>query len=188
MPAGDWKEVITMALSKVGQVTGGEITVINREKNFALLELDSAEPARLPLCKCKGDDRGARFDELKVGMEIRVLVIETNDGKFGKPFHTVSERLDEVIDVVADAPTARASNKPDPALAAKFPVGKRVKGPFAHMADNAVVIILDGVRALLPLSELGSMKVASLRKGMAVTASVLRVDGTGVVLSRKVMA
>ncbi len=178
-----------MALSKVGSVTGGEITVINRDKQFAILELDSAEPARLPFCKLKGNNRGARFDELKVGMEIRVLVIATSDDRFGKPFHTVSERLDEVIEVEpAAAPASRQPNRPDPALVAQFPVGKKVKGKFAHMAGEAGVILLDGVRALLPVSELGSMKVSSLKKGTSVHAVVLRIIGDDVVLSRKALA
>lgn len=177
-----------MALSKVGSVTGGEITVINRDKQYAILELDSAEPARLPFCKLKGNNRGARFDELKVGMEIRVLVIATSDDRFGKPFHTVSERLDEVIEVEPALPASRQSNRPDPALVAQFPVGKKVKGKFAHMAGEAGVILLDGVRALLPVSELGSMKVSSLKKGTSVHAVVLNIIGDDVVLSRKALA
>jgi len=99
----------------------------------------------------------------------------------------VSERLDEVVDIDEDAAPAAAA-KPDSALIHQVPCGQAGQGTLAHMADGAVVIMLDGVRARLPVSELGSMKVSSLRKGVAVQAAVLRVDGTGVVLSRKVMA
>lgn len=178
-----------MALSKVGEVTGGEIVAINRAKQSCRLELDSGEFAVLPFGRLKGDNRQARFGELREGMHVRVLVLETrNADGFGKPFHIVSERLDDAVSVEEEAvETPGVEAKPDAGLVVKFPVGRRVKGPFAHVADGAVIVLLhDGVRARLPLSEMGGMKVTSLRKGVAVSASVLRVDATGVVLSRKV--
>lgn len=180
-----------MALSSVGQVTGGEITAINRSTNTVFLELDSAECARLPLGKLKGADKLARFQALKEGMELRVLVVETRDGKFGKPFHTVSENLDEPIEVADeddDVPEEAHPAHPDPALVIQFPAGRTIKGKFAHMSGDCAIIVLGDVRARLPVSELGSMKVTSLRKGVAVCARVLRVDGIGVVLTRKVAA
>lgn len=170
-----------MALSNKGQVTGGEILVINRDGSCTL-ELDSGETARLPFGKLKGDKQ-ARLNELREGMELRVLVIETREGKFGKPFHTVSERLDEVIEFEdGEAPSA----EPDTALIIKFPVGKRVKGNVSRVNGGDVIVMLDGHQARLPVSELNGMKTSSLRPGVAVKAAVLRVDSLGVVLSRKV--
>lgn len=189
MHASDWKEVITMALSKIGQVTGGEIVVINHDKGFAVLELDSAERASLCRGNCKGDDRSARFDSLEVGMELRVLVLETTDDRFGRPFHRVTERLDTVIEAVPSDDGSRAKDAgPDPELVAKFPTGKSVKGKFLHVAGDAIVVLLDGVRALLPLTELGTSKAGSFRKDVPVSARVLRIDGSNVVLSRRLTA
>ena len=168
-----------MALSTVGQVTGCEI--LFPVKGGWKVELDSGEFGILPAGKLKRD----RNSDPRDGSELRVLVIGTREGGDGKPFHTVSERLDEVIDVEEEG--AAPSATPDSALVIKFPVGKRVKGSVAHVHGDAVIVILDGHRARLPVSEMNGMKTTSLRPGVAVKAAVLRVDGTGVVLSRKVV-
>ncbi|MDZ4836304.1 MAG: hypothetical protein SGJ27_21195 [Candidatus Melainabacteria bacterium] len=174
-----------MALSKVGQITGGEIRCINHVQSSVMLELDSGETARLPFGKLKGDKQ-ARFDQLREGMELRVLVVETRDGRFGgQPFHIVSEHLDEVIEVEdsGQAPCAQ----PDSTLVIAFPVGKRVKGAVAQKRCDSgdVIVMLNGHRARLPVTELNGINPNSLRPGVAVKAAVLRVDGTGIVLSRK---
>jgi len=99
-----------MALSKVDRLPVARLSPSTGAKNSILLELDSAEKARLP-SEAQGDDKHARFRELPGGMELRVLVIETKDGRFGTPFHTVSERLDEVVDIDEDAAPAAAANR-----------------------------------------------------------------------------
>lgn len=167
-----------MALSTVGQVTGCEICF--PVKGGWKVELDSGEFGILPHSKLKRD----RKSDPREHDELRVLVIGTREGGDGKPFHTVSERLDEVIEVEEGE---ASSAKPDSALIIQFPVGKRVKGAVAHINGDAVIIMLNGHRARLPVSEMNGMKTSSLRPGVAVKAAVLRVDGTGVVLSRKVM-
>jgi len=169
-----------MALSTVGKVEGAEVVSIN--DGLIIVELDSAERGRLVI-------RGkTNVDTLKEGSELRVLVIETRDGKFGKPFHTVTDKLDYVIDIDEDDAPAAASAKPDSALVLKFPKGKSVKGPVAYLNGDAAIVMLGDVRARLLYSELGTTKKDSLRKGVCVSANVLRVDGTGVVLSKKVSA
>jgi hypothetical protein len=171
-----------MALSIIGKIEGAEVRVINHAANCVLVTLDSGEDARLPFCKLKGD-RQARFDSLREGDEFKVLVIATNEGRTGKPFHTVSEHLDEVIEGIEDC-TPAPSAKPDPALVVKFPVGKSVKGQW-HLEGSNVIVLLDGHRARLPLSEMNGLKTSSLRKGVPVSAKVMCVDGSGVLLSRK---
>ncbi len=171
-----------MALSTIGKIEGAEVRVVNHAASCVLVTLDSGEDARLPFCKLKGN-RQARFDSLREGDEFKVLVIATSEGRTGKPFHTVSEHLDEVIEGIEDL-TPAPSAKPDPALVLLFPVGKLVKGHWQLEGSN-VIVLLNGHRARLPLSEMNGMKISSLRKGVAVSAKVLRVDGAGVLLSRK---
>ncbi len=164
-----------MALTPIGAITHGEIIAIDwRGRGSVLLELDEGECAVLPLGNLSEERSG--LDELEEGMELRVKVVSTRTRRQGGAFHTVTERLGDPVEM---------GLIPESQLA-RLKVGTTVKGPVTKLGGDGATVHVEGIQAFLPFKELGTAKRSSLRIGVSVSATILRVEDGIVTLTRRV--
>ncbi len=165
-----------MALTQIGEITKGEIIAIDwRGRGSALLALDKGETAVLPSGNLLEERSG--IDELVEGMELTVKVVSTRVGRQGGAFHTVSEHIDAAVEMGV-IPADQLD---------RLKVGVKVKGPVKRLGDDGATVQIDGVLAILPPSEFGAMKRSSLRIGVSVSATILRVHDGIVTLTRRTL-
>lgn len=164
-----------MALTQIGAITKGEILSIDwRGRGSVLLWLDDGDCAVLP----SGNliDGPTRMLELHEGMELEVKVVSTSSRRKGGAFYVVTERLQDPVEMGLIPESTLSTLK----------VGLRVKGPVTRLGGDGATVQVQGIQALLPYSELGAAKRSSLRIGVSVEATIMRVEDGFVTLTRRV--
>lgn len=175
-----------MALTKVGETIGGEITAINRHRRKLTLILDSGAEAWLAIhhLDIEPSRQEEYFDSLEEGNELQVKVIGVVE-KFGRPnIYRVSERMDVPLEVTKSVSESESADaEPDPDLVARFPVGLKLSAPVDHIRGTIIYIVIGDVLARLPVAELNGKKLTSLRVKVNVRFRVQCVNGVGVWLT-----
>lgn len=188
--------------AEIGDILKAEVTTINSEKFYALVELETGETALLGGWTLSGDEQEQHriFDSLKErqgskdGSELTVRVTDAyTDSRYHKRIYvsqravrcrTFNERIApaEVAKMPANAVPPQVLEKALQRLAE----GRVFRGVVVSSAkDGGKVIDCGGFHAVLPKAEFCVKSPKCLRRGTTVRVLIKKVSEIGITLTRK---